>query len=93
MKQSEKLGEIESVKAVSDFFSPASGKVVEVNHNAVDETHLVNEDPYGEGWLLKLELSNPAELETARADDAREKKCRGFVHDAARILEGVLDVG
>ena len=43
--------------------------------------------------LIGYDLSNPAEFEAARADDAREKKCRGFVHDAARILEDVLDVG
>jgi len=63
VKQFEKIGEIESVKAVSDFLTPASGKVLEVNQTAIDDPKLVNEDPYGDGWLLKLELSNPAELD------------------------------
>jgi len=60
--QGKKMGEVESVKAVSDIFSPASGKVLEVNQAVVAEPKLVNEDPYGAGWLVNLELSNPSEL-------------------------------
>lgn len=63
VKQFEKIGEIESVKAVSEFFTPAGGKVLEVNQAAIDEPKLVNEDPYGAGWMVKLELSNPSELD------------------------------
>ena len=54
-------GEIESVKAVSDVVSPLSGDVLEVNARAVEEPELVNEDPYGEGWLVRIRLSDPAE--------------------------------
>jgi glycine cleavage system H protein len=60
--QFKKMGEIESVKAVADFFAPASGKIVEINQTAIDDPALVNQDPYGKGWLVKIELSNPSEL-------------------------------
>ena len=63
VEQHKKMGEVESVKAVSDIFSPASGKVLEVNQTVIDEPKLVNEDPYGAGWLVKLELSKPSELD------------------------------
>ena len=63
VEQGKKMGEVESVKAVSDIFAPASGKVLEVNQPVVDEPKLVNEDPYGAGWLVKLELSKPSELD------------------------------
>ena len=59
----EKLGEIESVKAVSELFSPVSGEVVEVNGALTDKPELVNESPYGEGWMLRVRLSDPAELD------------------------------
>jgi glycine cleavage system H protein len=54
-------GEVESVKAVSDVIAPLSGEVLEVNRKAVDEPETVNEDPYGEGWLIRIRLSEPAE--------------------------------
>lgn len=60
----QKLGEIESVKAVSELFSPVSGEVVEVNAALADSPQLVNESPYGEGWMLKVRLSDPGELDT-----------------------------
>lgn len=63
VKQLEKLGEIESVKAVSDLYSPVSGEVVEVNQEAVDRPELVNQSPYEEGWLVRLRLADPAELD------------------------------
>jgi glycine cleavage system H protein len=56
-------GEVESVKAVSDLIAPLSGEVVEVNQKAVDEPEIVNEDPYGEGWLVKITLADTAELD------------------------------
>ena len=58
-----KFGEIESVKAVSDLFAPVSGRIIELNQAVVDTPEIVNEEPYGGGWLLKIELSNPSELE------------------------------
>jgi glycine cleavage system H protein len=54
-------GEVESVKAVSDLISPLSGEVLEINQKVVDVPETVNEDPYGEGWLVRIRLSNPAE--------------------------------
>jgi glycine cleavage system H protein len=59
----EPFGVIESAKATSDLYSPASGVVVEVNHSLESEPSLVNQDPYGQGWMIVIELSNPAELE------------------------------
>jgi glycine cleavage system H protein len=57
----EAYGEVESVKAVSDLVSPLSGEVLAVNEGVVDAPELVNEDPYGEGWLVRIRLSDPAE--------------------------------
>jgi len=59
----ESYGEVESVKAVSDLVSPLSGDVAEVNQAVVDEPEKINEDPYGEGWLIKVRLSDPAEVD------------------------------
>jgi glycine cleavage system H protein len=56
-------GEVESVKAVSDVISPLSGDVLEVNEKAVSEPEIVNEDPYGEGWLLRVRMSDPGEVD------------------------------
>ena len=54
-------GEVESVKAVSDLISPLSGEVLEVNQAVVDAPETVNEDPYGNGWLIRIRLSDPGE--------------------------------
>ena len=54
--------EVESVKAVSDVIAPLSGEVVEVNQKVVDEPETVNEDPYGEGWLVRIRLADAAEV-------------------------------
>ena len=54
-------GEVESVKAVSDLISPLSGEVLEVNAKVVDAPETVNEDPYGDGWLIRIRMTNPAE--------------------------------
>src|SRR5437660_12419716 len=56
-------GEVESVKAVSDVISPLSGEVVAVNQKVVDEPETVNEDPYGEGWLIRIRLGDPSEVD------------------------------
>lgn len=56
-------GELESVKAVSDIFAPASGEVVAVNEAVSARPEVVNEDPYGEGWLVRVRLTDPAELD------------------------------
>jgi glycine cleavage system H protein len=59
----ESYGEVESVKAVSDVIAPLSGEILEVNQKVVGEPETVNEDPYGEGWLIRIRLSNPAEAD------------------------------
>ncbi len=63
LAKDESYGEVESVKAVSDVISPLSGDVVEVNRKVVEEPETINEDPYGEGWLVKIRLSDPAEAD------------------------------
>ena len=60
----ESYGEVESVKAVSDVIAPLSGEVVEVNDALVDAPETINEDPYGSGWLIKIRLSDPAEVDS-----------------------------
>lgn len=63
VKAMEVFGNIESVKAVSELFSPASGEVVEINDKVVDAPELVNADPHGDAWLVVLKLSDPSELD------------------------------
>jgi glycine cleavage system H protein len=57
------FGVVESVKAVSDIYAPVSGKVLEVNDDLPDNPEMVNEDPYGDGWLIKIEMNDPEELQ------------------------------
>ena len=57
------VGELESTKSVSDMYAPVSGSVVAVNEALTDHPELLNEDPYGEGWLCEIEMSNPADLD------------------------------
>ena len=59
-----KMGEVESVKAVSDLFSPVSGEVIEVNGALTDQPELTNTDPFGSGWLLRVTMSDPSELDS-----------------------------
>jgi glycine cleavage system H protein len=59
----ETVGTIEAVKTVADMFAPVSGKIVEVNTSLNDAPETVNQDPYGAGWIVKIEMSNPAELD------------------------------
>ena len=58
----ESFGTIEAVKTVSDMYAPVTGKVLELNKKLNDEPQLVNTDPYGEGWIIKVELSNASQL-------------------------------
>ncbi len=62
VKQMDAFGTIEAVKAVSEMFSPVSGTITEVNTAIEDDPMVVNRDPYGEGWIIKVELSDPGEL-------------------------------
>ena len=63
VKQLDKMGEIESVKAVSDLFSPISGNVIESNSDLNDHPELVNEDPFGKGWLIRVTMTSVNELD------------------------------
>jgi len=69
VEQFKKMGEVESVKAVSDIFAPISGEVLEVNQTAIEDPALVNQDPYGAGWLVRLELNKPSELDDLMDSD------------------------
>ena len=62
--QNEVFGSVEAVKTVSDLNMPVTGEVLEVNEAINDQPELVNNDPYGEGWMIKIQVSNPAELDT-----------------------------
>ncbi len=63
LAKEEMFGTVESVKAVSDLYSPVSGEVIETNTSITDTTEVVNQDPYEGGWMVKIKLSNSAELE------------------------------
>lgn len=72
----EVFGAIEAVKTVADGLMPVSGKVIEVNENLEGAPESVNSDPYGEGWMIKVEMSNPAELDSLMDAAAYEASCK-----------------
>jgi len=63
-KQMESFGTIEAVKAVSDLFAPLSGEVVKINDKLSDNPEIMNKDPYGDGWIIKIKLSDKGELDS-----------------------------
>ena len=72
LKQLEKMGEVESVKAVSDLYSPVTGEVLEANENLLDHPELANEDPFDKGWLIKVSISDPTQLDSLMSADEYE---------------------
>ena len=72
LTRSEKMGEIEAVKAVSDLYSPVSGRVVELNEKLADSPELVNDGPYESGWMIKVTLSDPTEADLLLSADEYE---------------------
>jgi len=74
----EKMGEVESVKAVSDLFSPITGEVTEVNARLLDHPELVNEDPLGEGWMMRVTVSDAAELDQLMSAEEYEAFLSGL---------------
>ena len=68
-EREEAFGVVESIKAVSDIYAPVAGTVVGVNDALVEEPELVNEDPYGEGWMIEVEPSSEGEFDTLLSDD------------------------
>ena len=69
----ESYAEVESVKAVSDVFAPLSGEIVAVNETLGDSPERINDDPYGDGWLVKVKLSDPSEADSLMDAEAYEK--------------------
>jgi glycine cleavage system H protein len=72
VQKDEPYAEVESVKAVSDVIAPLSGEIVAVNETLSDKPETINEDPYGEGWLVKIKLSDPSEGDSLMKADAYE---------------------
>ncbi len=70
VRAGEPFGEVESTKSVSDVFSPVSGRITERNPNLEDQPELVNEDPYGDGWMVVIEMSEPSEFDELLEADA-----------------------
>jgi glycine cleavage system H protein len=73
----EAIGEVESTKSVSDVYAPVSGSVVAVNDALVDSPQLLNDDPYGDGWICEIELSDPAQVDGLLDADAYGKLIEG----------------
>ncbi|MBN1962261.1 MAG: glycine cleavage system protein GcvH [Deltaproteobacteria bacterium] len=78
VKQGESFGSVESVKAVNDLYAPVSGEVIEINEQLADNAALVNEDPYGKGWLIKVK----------RTDDHNEDGNLLSAADYKKLLDG-----
>lgn len=74
VEQDGEFGVIESIKAVSDLYSPVSGEVTAVNETLFDEPELVNEDPFGDGWMLDVELDDESELDALLSPDEYEEQ-------------------
>jgi len=72
-KAGESFGTIEAVKAVSEIFAPLSGKVSEINELLDDDPMVINSAPYGDGWMIKIELSDPGEVESLMSSDDYQK--------------------
>ena len=78
IKFMEKMGEVESVKAVSDLYSPITGEITEVNDRLVDHPELVNEDPLGEGWMVRVTISDATELDQLMTAEEYESFINGL---------------
>ncbi len=63
------FGTVEAVKTVSDLFMPVNGKVIEVNSSLEDNPEVVNDDPYGDGWIIKIEVSNPSDIDALMSSE------------------------
>lgn len=74
------FGEIESTKTVADLFTPVGGKVVEVNSSVIDDLDPITESPFGKGWLIKIEMSDPGELDALLDAGAYQKKIDAEEH-------------
>ncbi|MEW6456746.1 MAG: glycine cleavage system protein GcvH [Acidobacteriota bacterium] len=79
LKFHETIGTIESVKAVSDIYSPVSGEIIEINENLKDSPELINNDPHGEGWILVVKIKDKTELKNLMSSLEYEKYLEGIV--------------
>ncbi len=75
VEQGETLGEVESVKAVSDLYAPVAGEVIEVNESLPDDLQLLSDDPFGQGWMVKLRLADGQSLDHLMDYAAYQKHC------------------
>ncbi|MBD3223258.1 MAG: glycine cleavage system protein GcvH [Caldithrix sp.] len=73
-EKSDSFGTIEAVKAVADLFCPVTGEITEVNETLADKPEIVNQDPYGEGWMVKLKISDKSELDDLLDASAYQKE-------------------
>lgn len=72
-EQEDQFGTVEAVKTVSDLFAPVSGEIIEINDQLEDEPEVVNDDPYGDGWMIKLEMNDESELDDLMSADEYEE--------------------
>ena len=75
LKAGESFGEVESVKAVSDLYSPVSGEIVDVNQNLSSKLEQLHDDPYGTGWIVKIKMNDESELSKLLSHADYEKQC------------------
>ncbi|WP_322792637.1 glycine cleavage system protein GcvH [Bellilinea sp.] len=80
VSKDQSVATLESVKAAADVNAPVSGKVLELNQSLTDQFEVINNDPYGAAWMLKIEMSNPAELDTLMDAAAYEAYCQERGH-------------
>lgn len=72
-EQDESFGTVESAKAISELFSPISGRVLDINEDLSDQPELINDDPYDSGWMVEVEMSDPSELNNLLSSDQYKK--------------------
>jgi glycine cleavage system H protein len=80
LEAADEMGSIESVKAVSELFAPVSGEVVEINETLAEKPELINTDPYGDGWMIRVRLSDPSELDDLMNAEEYEEYCETESH-------------
>ena len=88
VEQDQSFGVIESTKSVSELYSPISGKVIEINEPLIDGPELINEDPYIEGWMIRVEISNKDEIDSLLHADEYEDYVNELESEVEEIDEG-----
>lgn len=73
LEQDESFGTVEAVKTVSELYSPITGEILEINDKLEDEPEVINEDPYGDGWMIKISIGDPTQLENLMDSEAYKK--------------------